>query len=153
MSLSEFSSNRLVKDLNDQEVKGLYARGEVSELPDNTLVVAEDDMVNSLFIILFGRVQVFLPDSDKRVSQINLTTLDAHECFGEYAFIDGQPASASIMTMEQTTLYRISHRRLNKFIDEHVDAGHVIYRNLLSILVRRLRTSNAELDLFQPAWS
>ena len=91
---------------------------------------------------------MFLPQTERRVARVNLSLLGSGECFGEYAFIDGQPASASVRTQGTTSLYRIPYQRMREAVDADPEIGSVVFGNLLAVLVKRLRASNAELDLF-----
>lgn len=148
MARAEFFNNRLVHNLSRSQAALLLETGAITTLPPGTVVMNEGDRIDKLFIILAGQVKVFLPESEKRVAQVKLNTLGVHDCFGEYAMIDGRPASASIETVEETVLYEIPHRHLEREFEDRPEIGRVVYRNLLTVLVERLRASNEELDLF-----
>lgn len=143
-----FFDTHLVRGLSRKQAELLLAAGEVEALPGDTLVVAEGDVVACLHVLLDGEVEVFLPRTEQRISAVHLNVLSVLDCFGEYTFIDHQPASASIRTRADAVLYRIEHDRLHAMLSTHADIGCIVYRNLLKILVKRLRASNAELDLF-----
>jgi CRP-like cAMP-binding protein len=148
MQYPEFFGNRLFRGLSRQQVEHLFHAGTVVSLDDDTLVMEEGDPVELLSILVSGAVLVYLPRTELRPAQVNLSVLGPLECFGEYAFIDGQNASASIRTRGDTDLYQIPHQRLSEIVGTDPTLGVIVYRNLLSILVRRLRASNSELDLF-----
>ncbi|KAA3624772.1 MAG: cyclic nucleotide-binding domain-containing protein [Proteobacteria bacterium] len=147
MAREEFFNNRLVRGLSQSQSSRLLETGVVVKLPAGHLVMKEGDRIEKLFVILSGEVKVFLPESDKRVAAVKLNLLGVHDCFGEYAMIDGRPASASIETTRESLLYAVSHRRLEREFEAEPEIGRIVYRNLLAILVERLRESNEELDL------
>ncbi len=83
-------------------------------------------------------------DSDKQ-----LTTLGEGDCVGEYGFIDGRPASATVRVVETSQVFAITVQLFKKLLDEDADFERLVYRNLLNTLVDRLRTSNVIIDFLQ----
>lgn len=149
MQHPDFFRNRLFQGLSRQQVEHLFHAGSVVSLHHDLPIIEEGDPVDVLSIVVSGSVLVYLPKSENRIAQVNLSVLGPLECFGEYAFIDGQSASASVRTQGDTDLYQIPHQRLSQIVCSDPALGIIIYRNLLAILVSRLRASNAELDLFR----
>ena len=148
MSHTEFAKNRLFHNLPESLSQLLFEAGTVEVVPAETVIVNEGDALDRLFIVLSGQVEVYLPRSSNRFSPVRLTVLGPCDCFGEYAFIDHRPASATIEALEEVEVYSIRFDTLQKFLDTHHSVASIVYRNLLSILVKRLRATNAELDLF-----
>ena len=148
MIIEVFSKNRIVQGLSDKKIKKLFNAGSVVHLSTNKVIVSKGQNLDSFYIMLTGKVQVFLPISLERPAQIDLTTKSSYDCFGEYSFIDQQPASASVKASEDSAVFVITHDAFQKFLDNHKKAGYIICKNLLTVLVDRLRADNAELDLF-----
>lgn len=148
MAHVEFTRNRLFHRLPEALTRQLFDAGEVLQVPSDTVIVNEGEDLDRLFVVLSGRVSVYLPANESRFSLVKLTMMGPGDCFGEYAFIDRGPASASISAASHAEVYAIHFDTLQKFLDEHHIVASIIYRNLLNILVKRLRDSNAELDLF-----
>jgi len=148
MAHVEFSRNHLFHKLPESLASLLFDAGEVSDIPAGTIIVNEGEALDRLFVVLSGKVEVYLPESESRFSSVRLTTMGPGDCFGEYGFVDRQPASASIRSIEPVELYGIPFQTLHKFLDSHHSVAAIVYKNLLAILVKRLRASNAELDLF-----
>ena len=148
MIIEAFSNNRIVQGLSDKQVKRLFMSGKVDRIIAGKEIINEGQHVESLYVLLAGEVQVFLPESGSRPARVDVTTRKMHECFGEYSFIDKQPASASITALTDCAVYVISHVAFQEFLDKHKKAGFIVYRNLLTVLVERLREDNFELDLF-----
>ncbi len=148
MIIEAFSENKIVQGLSDKKIKKLFNAGEVVHFSAGATIINEGQSVDSLFVLLAGEALVFLPESDERPAQIDLITKKMHDCFGEYSFIDRQPASASIKAQSDCAVYMITHDALQTYLDKKKKAGFIIFRNLLIVLVERLRADNAELDLF-----
>ena len=148
MTHAVFSRNHLFHRLPEALAEQLYAAGDFQQQPVGAVLVNEGEPLKGLHILLSGKVEALLPAGLSRVSPVRLAELGAGECFGDYAFIDRQPASASIRVVEPCEFYLIPFDALQSFLDQHPTVAAVIYRNLLQIFVRRLRASNEELDLF-----
>lgn len=148
MTEAHFANSHLFRRLPDTLREGLYDSGVVSEIPPGASIVREGFSMENLYIVLSGTVEVVLPGKSEGVSDVKLDELGPGDCFGEYTFIDRQAASASIRAVDQVSLYAIPFDTLQKFLNDHPIVAAIVYRNLIEILVARLRASNAELDLF-----
>ena len=101
--------------------------------PKHTVILSEDDNSDALYLILSGKVKVFLNDENGKEAIINYQ--EAGEYFGELALIDEYKRSASIMTMEKTTLAMISKQAFHQIMKSDPD----IAIHLLKDLVHRVR--------------
>jgi CRP/FNR family cyclic AMP-dependent transcriptional regulator len=86
--------------ITDLFVRELAALGRVRSYPKNTVFITEGDSSDSVFVVLSGRVKIFLSDTEGH--EMILDTQGPGEYVGEMA-LDGNPRSASVMTMEATT--------------------------------------------------
>lgn len=148
MPYVEFRRNQIFHRLPEALCQQLFDTGETTAVPASTTIVHEGEALDHLFVLLSGRAEAILPAGENRVSTVRLAKLGEGDCFGEYAFIDKHPASATIRTLEDSDVFSISHEHLGRFLDSHPIVGSIVYQNLLGMLVSRLRASNAELDLF-----
>lgn len=148
MAEVEYSRDQIFYRLPDSLCQLLYEAGDIAAVPAGAVIVNEGDKLHRLYILLSGRIEIFLPRGEQRLTDVKLTELGPGDCFGEYAFVDRQPASATIRTSGDSEVYSIAHDTLEEFLETHHSVASVIYKNLLRILVSRLRASNAELDLF-----
>jgi CRP/FNR family cyclic AMP-dependent transcriptional regulator len=148
MSIQIFSKNRIIQGLSGKQISQLYSAGSIARTGRNEIIVEEKQNLNSLYMLLAGEILVYLPKSGHRPAEVDLATLTIGDCFGEYSLVDKRPASASIKTLSECVLYTISDDIFREYLNTDRDAGFIIYRNLLTVFVGRLRGSNAELDLF-----
>lgn len=93
-----------------------------------------------LYLILRGKVQVYLKDQDLS----HYLTLSAGECVGELSLIDGQAASAKVVAVTDTQLLEIEQSVLWSL----VHGSHSIACNLLHILSSRVRKDNFAISDF-----
>jgi CRP/FNR family cyclic AMP-dependent transcriptional regulator len=102
--------------LNEDELRTLSAQGVIKNFPRNTVIVSEGDETDSLYIIIAGRVKVFVSDEDGR--EIVLGTQGPGEYFGEMV-LDGGSRSASIMTLESSRFAIIPKNKFREFVLSH----------------------------------
>jgi len=128
-------------DADGARIAGLAA-GEslVDELAPNT----------ELYVILEGRLEVCLRHTAERFTKLVLDTIGPGDCIGEYSFIDKQPASASVVALEPAKAFAVAHDAFEEVLRSDSVVGHVVYENLLRLLIERLRREIASLDLFRP---
>jgi len=94
----------------------------------NTVVINEGDEANSLYIILSGKVKVFLSNADGK--EIIINTQGAGEHFGELALLDNAPRSASVMTTEKSSIGAISKIDFVTLLTRHPELALKLIREL-----------------------
>jgi CRP/FNR family cyclic AMP-dependent transcriptional regulator len=110
----------------------LAALGTVRAYPKNTIVVHEGDKSDQLYVVLSGKLKVFLADGEG--NEITIDILGSDQYFGEMA-LEGEPRSASVMTMEPSRLSVIERSQFRQFFATNPDAAYWLYL----ALVRRAR--------------
>lgn len=108
--------------------------------PANAPVLHQDDPGETFYVILQGtvRVSTTLPDG----SEVFLALLATGDTFGEMSLIDAGTRSADVVTQEETTLLAI-----DRPVFEHLmDSETAFMRNLMRLLVRRLRLANLRIQ-------
>ena len=101
--------------LAPEELDELRRNAQVRNLPKQALVVSEGDRTDSLFIILSGKVKVFLAEEGR---QVTLRQLGPGDYFGEMV-LDAGPRSASVLTLEPCSLAVVSRATFEGFIAAH----------------------------------
>lgn len=118
--------------LSEEELRALAARGVVKSFAKNAVIVSEGDDTDALYVILSGRVKVFVSDEDG--GEVVLGTQGPGEYFGEIA-LDGGPRSASIMALEPSRFAVIARDKVRDFLRTHPDFSV----HLIEKLIRRTR--------------
>lgn len=96
-------------------------------------MICEGDHSDSLYIVLSGKVKVYLNDEDGKEVTLNMQT--AGEYFGELAMLDDAPRSASVVTMEETRLAVVSKAAFDECLENNPKIALTVIRGL----ARRLR--------------
>jgi CRP/FNR family cyclic AMP-dependent transcriptional regulator len=118
--------NTAATPLHEDELQALSKQGVVKSFPRNTVIVSEGDDTDSFYVIISGRVKVFLGDDDGR--EIILTTQGPGDYFGEMV-LDGGPRSASVMTLEPSRFAIIPKQSFREFLRTHPDfSTHLVER-------------------------
>jgi CRP/FNR family cyclic AMP-dependent transcriptional regulator len=123
----------LFSGLPEEALTKIEQHGSTKSYKKNTVVINEGDETDSLYVILSGRVKVFLSGEDGREAVLNHQ--GPGEYFGEMALIDRQPRAASVMTVEPSKLMIISR---SDFMD-CLAANPEIAMNLIRPLNSRIR--------------
>ena len=121
-----------IEALADPLVRDLARGGQVRSFARNTVFILEGESGDSLFVILSGRVKVFVADADGREM-----VLDIHgpgDYVGELA-LDGHPRAASVMAMEPTACSVLTRDALRAAIIAHPDLA----LSLVCTLIERVR--------------
>lgn len=123
-----------MKAPNDEPryVEALAALGNLRVYPKNTILVHEGDKSDQLYVVLSGKLRVFLSDSEGK--EITIDILGPDQYFGEMA-LEGEPRSASVMTTEVSRLSVIERQQFRQFFATNPEAAYWLY----IALVRRAR--------------
>jgi len=114
--------------LNQEEKSSLALHFSLRRHAKNTVIISEGDETNSLYIILSGRVKVFLNDDSGK--EVVLNVQDSGEYFGEVSLLDGDPRSASVMTLEDSQFAVLSKQDFIHVISQNPELSLSIIRGL-----------------------
>ena len=114
--------------LSEQDIAALSRRAVTRAFPKNTIILNEGDLTDSLYIILSGRVKVFLANEEGK--EIVLDTQGPGEYFGEMVLDEG-PRSASVMTLEPCRFQLIPKDDVKALLQSHPDFAMHLVRKLI----------------------
>jgi CRP/FNR family transcriptional regulator, cyclic AMP receptor protein len=125
-------SAELIAAINDPMVRELAQRGSVRSFPKHTVIINEGDRGESMFVILAGKVKVYVSDDDGR--EMILDIYGAGDYVGEMS-LDGRPRSASVMTLEPTICSVVTREALKEAVASSPDFA----MKLIDTLIDRAR--------------
>jgi len=108
-------------------------------LPPKVVVFHEEDPGDTFCVIVSGRVRVFRQTRDG--IENTLTTLGPGDGFGEISLLTGAPRSASVATIETTSMLVIPKNEFDKILAENPELARTFAR----ILADRLKAVNDHL--------
>ena len=107
--------------------------------PRGSVIMAEGDRVDSLYIVISGRLKVMMGEADGK--EVILGILGPGEIFGEMGLIDDGPRSASVVAIEPCELMVVTKRDFKRCMVESFDTAMTVMR----VLVRRLRAADRKI--------
>ncbi|MCC6210401.1 MAG: Crp/Fnr family transcriptional regulator [Burkholderiales bacterium] len=104
-----------------------------------TVIMAAGDPIDSLYIVISGRLKVMMSDAEGK--EVILSLIGPGEYFGEMGLIDDSPRSASVVSIEPCELLAVSKRDFKKCLAESAEMAAAVMRGL----VRRLREADRKI--------
>ena len=98
----------------------------------NTVIMEKGDEASSLYILLSGRAKAYASDEDGK--EIVFSVVHPGEYFGELALLGESERSASVMTLEDSTMAVISKVAFTQFLSSNPN----IALNIIGGLIRRI---------------
>jgi CRP/FNR family cyclic AMP-dependent transcriptional regulator len=132
-------SSELIAAINDPMVRELAARGTVRSFPKNAVIINEGDRGDSLFVILSGKVKVYVSDQDGR--EMILDIHGAGDYVGEMS-LDGRARSASVMTLEPSICSVVTRDILKQAISANPEVAMALIGTLIDRA--RIATDNVK---------
>jgi CRP/FNR family cyclic AMP-dependent transcriptional regulator len=122
----------LFRDLHSEELSKLAARLHQRTFPSGANVIIAEERGDCVYVILEGTAKVYVTHTDG--SEVILAILGPGEIVGEMSAADSLCRSASVMTLEDSTLLWMDRRIFLSGMEEMP----AIARNLVGILSWRL---------------
>jgi len=143
-------------DLNEIEVFSEFDAETIAELssavttlsvPAGGTICTQGDAGDELFLLRRGRVVALLPlGAGKRH---HVATFCRGDFFGEMAFIDLEPRSASVEAVTPTELFVLSRKRFDEVAARYPALAGTIFERLAVAISKRLRSADTELRVLE----
>lgn len=145
------SSSEIFKGFKKTELQSILKKCRMKKYNAYDNIINEGDSGTGLYIVLSGKVEVYLPKESKfaevRPTEVKIDKFESGACFGEYSLIDDRKVSASVRALTDVRLCYFSSFDFGEISEENDKIGKILYKNLLYLLVSRLRNRNKELDM------
>jgi CRP/FNR family cyclic AMP-dependent transcriptional regulator len=129
----------LLSVLSEEELALLARVVARKSYPRGSLILAAGDPTDSLYILISGRIKVFMSDLDGK--EVILAILEPNEFFGEMGLIDNSPRSANVVALEPCELVCISKPDFKRCLADNFDMAMTVMRGL----VKRLREADNQI--------
>jgi sigma-B regulation protein RsbU (phosphoserine phosphatase) len=130
--------------------RALLAGGQQRTIATGEILIDEGLPNEHLHLVLSGRLRVMLPINESRFRTVHLADLEMGALTGEYSAFDQRPASARVSAVETTVLLSQRARAFTAALDQDPETAKHVYRNLLELLIERLRATDAEAEVIIP---
>ncbi len=122
----------LFSGLGDAELHTLFDHSSVRSFPKNSVIINDGDESDSLYVIVSGRVKVFLMNDKGK--EVILNYQSAEEYFGELSLLDQVCRSASVITLEPCQFIIITKTDFMRCISMHPEIALRVIRDLTARL-------------------
>lgn len=126
----------LFSELNDRDLEKIIQVASRQKYHKDNLILLEEEVGSTMFIILSGRVKISRISDDGR--EVILSILSDGDFFGEMSLLDGHTRSANVTAIEESELLVI---RREEFLQMLRDFPQIAI-NLLKELAQRIRKSD-----------
>lgn len=140
-SLTEtLTKTALFSSMDEADIESVVSQTVTRQFPKNTVIVSQGDDTDSFYVIVQGKVDVFLHNDKGK--EIIINTLGECESFGELAPLGGIPRQASIITTEDSTFGIISRQ---VFMDTLLIKPSISMR-IIDLLITRIQDLTEEVS-------
>jgi CRP/FNR family cyclic AMP-dependent transcriptional regulator len=139
VSTTVLKSVPLFASFPDEHLRTLVGVVTRRSVPRGAVVMAAGDPIDSLYIVISGRLKVMMGDADGK--EVILSLIGPGEYFGEMGLIDDSPRSASVVAIESCELLCVAKRDFKNCLAESAEMSAAVMRGL----VRRLREADRKI--------
>src|SRR5712692_7661195 len=107
----------LFSALSREDIAKVLGKLEERSFAAGTTIFSQGEKGDSFYFIQTGAVQVVLEGAGGRKESI--AVFGPQDCFGEMALLSGEPRSATIITVKETTVWRLSREAWDELIEKH----------------------------------
>jgi CRP-like cAMP-binding protein len=148
-------------DLTLEERRQVVELLEFETYPQGEAILREGRQTQILWFVLTGKCEVV--KSLKPGSEQRFAVLESGAIFGEMSFISPAPHSATVRTLSEVEVARLSRANYNRLLDVSPSAAYKIALKILNVLSARLRrmddwtctlvdSNNAEAERRRQEW-
>lgn len=138
-TVSKIKELTLFQEFSASELEAFADLTDCACFKDGEVVVKQDDVGESMFVIVKGEVKVI---HRSEVKQVELATLSAGDFFGEIALVDEGPRSADVIAVGDAQMLAISQATIRALAGVYPSASFKFLVAVGRVLVKRLRQGN-----------
>lgn len=129
----------LFRGVSGQALDDLLRRMQIRTRPSSTLLVAQDEPGDSMFLLVEGRARVVIFGENGR--ELTLASLRAGDVFGELSLLDSRPRSANVVAIDDVTVLALGRDAFAAHIQRFPQTA----LNLARELGNRLRRADEQI--------
>ena len=134
-------STNLFQDLSEADLDKVAQHAIQRSYKRNAIVITRGDTSDNLYLIITGRVRVYL-DDDKG-NEVTIAEYGPGECFGELALFSGAERAANVVTAEDSRCAVLSRQAFMELMREHPEVSF----RLIGSLVERIQAMTEEINI------
>ncbi|MBN1541872.1 Crp/Fnr family transcriptional regulator [candidate division KSB1 bacterium] len=130
----------LFAKMPDSEVSQIADQCVRRECKKDQVILVEEELGQTLFIILRGTVKITRTSDEGR--EVIITMLRSGDFFGELSLLDGKGRSATVVAMEDAELFTLRRSEFLLILEQYPS----ISVELLKVLADRIRKCNLQIE-------
>ncbi len=128
--------------LKDDDIRALAARGRNRSFSAGEIIFREGDEGDALHVVVRGSVRISRMAGSG--DEATVAIMGPGECFGEQAFLDRLPRSATATSIREARTFSVSRTAFHEWLREHPEASLALLETL-SLRLRRTSENVADL--------
>lgn len=130
----------LFSTLHNRQIEVLCKVGTIKEYQRGAVIVNQGAIGDTFYVIVSGSVKVTIINEDGR--EIILAVLSEGDFFGELALMDNEPRSATIVAMDDASLFLLTRNQFRQLVIAHP----IVLKNIHKKIYKRLRNANEKIE-------
>jgi CRP/FNR family cyclic AMP-dependent transcriptional regulator len=134
----------LFKNISPADLEALAGISSVENFAPNDEIFNQGDKAMALYLVKHGSVKI--AQKTKGGDKVTVANLGVGAHFGEMAFLDGAPRSASAQAAEKSEIVVIPYDKLAQLVKERATFAVTVYKEMANFLAGRLRVTTSDLS-------
>lgn len=129
----------LFREASVDDLVAIWRQLAEERVPAGSVICRRGEPGDRFYIVQSGTLDVCLgtgPDS------ISINQLAPGDCFGEMALVSGEPRSADVVALENTTLWTLQRSEFEQLVNQNVSLLRILNR----VLIQRLSVATVNLE-------
>lgn len=140
--ISDLKAVGILSFLDEEALEALKYHGTFGEYGTGEVIIHEGERQYSLWVVLSGKLEVFVETSGK---EVKIAEISEGDCLGEVSIFEPGEASASVRVVETAVLWNLEVEQLQRYFEKLPVAGGQLMLGIAQLLSRRLRSSNQQI--------
>lgn len=152
VDVEELRRFELFAGLDDEELTELARIGAPEKVGADTEVIAEHEVASTVYMVADGKVGVTM--KSRKGQEAVIDEVGPGGMFGWSAVLDDQTFTATVRTIEDSTLLAFDGERLRQLFAENPRTGYRVVSNVALVIAARLTSLRSSLvdEPFAPEW-
>jgi CRP-like cAMP-binding protein len=146
MELNELLENlkkcKALNNLTDAQLLAVVKAGKTLQAEAGQLLFKEGDDSVAMYFLFQGQVDI-------KGKAGNITSIRQYELFGEMGVVSKTPRSATMTAFYKSTIFALPRDKFYELIAADKDFGYQFYKNLVDVLIVKLRKNNETVEFSQ----
>lgn len=130
--IEQLKKSFLFSGLPNEMLEALAQKVNEHQLAKDETLFKRGDEGDSLFVINTGWVKIVTEEADGE--ELILNQVGPGETIGEMALLDGEPRSAGVVAMADTSVLELKREDFIELLNQHPDLAHLVIRSISSRL-------------------